>query len=176
MDETLSIPNPNTIRWKNNHDRPNFSLAQEFELPGTKCSDGKAYVVPSKNGNWRYIFYMNKAENDFGKWREKEEHPTLAAVEWIGEGQSLTDFGTRSIVADPHGTDMPFIEYKNQLSQKTYNDYIENSKNNLEDFEGQTYEMSNIDIQQWPTWFYRQQIPVLKEFQSWRISQSEKMT
>lgn len=180
--DDFSVPTPNTIEWKSKleEDHPDFNLAREFFLPGTLCSDGKVIVVPSKNMNWRYIFYMNKAESVSSGWREREEHPTLASVEWIGEGQDLTDFGTFSIVSDPKGADMPFIEYRDQTPIETCRSYA-GSKDELENLEGKPYpirafrenkeavnEIVDIGFIHWPTWKgYREHIPILQEFQSW---------
>ncbi|MBA3284285.1 MAG: hypothetical protein H0U27_04410, partial [Nitrosopumilus sp.] len=141
-----------------------YSLYQQFDLPGSQSLNGTAYIIPSLDLNWRYVFYVNQAEyNDKGiSWSEVKTHPSLATVEYVGKGQGLTNFGSYKIIADSLGADMPAIEYDDQLPTKFLKEYIDNNKEDSSKREIASFENTQVllpksvelapQMRYWPTW------------------------
>ena len=179
------LPNPAHIKLKTEKGiQPDFTLAQRFDLPGAQSSKGVSYVVPSQDLRWRYVFYVSQAEyKDLARnWKEVKARPNLAAVEYVGEGQGLTNFGSYKIITNPMSSDIPGVEYSEQIPAEILAEYIQSnndfsSTSEITSFNGEKAKIPEDRetipaLKYWPTWKYRCHLEILKNFQKWLNIQS----
>lgn len=143
---------------------PDFSRAVLETIEGAMCGDISAYIVPSKCGNYQYLYYYTQAELP-PDWQEKEPHGALVAIDYVGEGQQLTRYGTYKRGTDPLGVDLPIVEYACQCPNTTSGDSLISEDSVLHHTEQRDY--SHL-----PTGQIRDQMAVVRPFLSWLGSPS----
>ena len=87
-------------------------------IRGTQSTEINAYVVPSRDGDYRYLYYHTQVELGDGSWKEEKPHGALAMVEYVGKEQTLTDYGTYKYGVDMYGADIPIVEMTGQFPRQ----------------------------------------------------------
>jgi len=180
VDQAQTIIHPKCISTKKDAE-PDFNLGkieviQNFE--GTMQHDGTAYLVPSKDGKWNYLFFESKAECTFQRengstagWVEKETHVSLLAVEYAGVEQKVSKFGSLTIIGDAQSVDAPMVEYASQ-----YPELKDAAKEQIQFFGDPSEEEKTKFLKRnVPTSYLREQSPIIRQFKDWLSENSEKL-
>ena len=171
-------------------DAPDFDTRMSYEIPGIHSDKVKAFRVRSFNGDYEYLFYKargmyrernngpaNKHIQDAGpwdgtRWKEKEEHVWLAAVNYKGKEQELTPFCTNKHVRNIEFADLSAADGKTYLPMKYQEDpklLVEPGllETNYVDVPGSANEVKNDptippQTRIVPTWSFRKKLAIIK--------------
>lgn len=201
--EVLDLSDPHTLSRAL---MPDYTNVERFQMKGTNSDTVDVYRVLSKNKQYEYIFYNAKSfcydpskshdpyltedGSTFERiwWKEKDRHPWLASVAYIGPDQKLTSFLTYAQFVDPHTSDTPGADYLDYLPFKYQEDrssLVQKGENNHLEY---AYKIDGTKPQDKgihvipsenkipntyvvPTWQYRKDFAIIKSFEGFLNSQ-----